>query len=212
MSVSKEAFREILNKSKDEVSGILNSMKTHGKSEQGWDASGELSNYDNHPAELGTQLFTLEMNNALKTHEEHRLYEINEALKRIDKGIFGQCAFCGSEISVERLFAVPYARLCNSCEEDKTITKGYLRKSRPNEELILDAPMGRKYLNEQDDDEHEGLEQFNDLMKYGSADTPQDIGGYHDYEEFYTNKVDHQGIVDPIEQISNEEYKRQLPD
>jgi methylthioribose-1-phosphate isomerase len=34
----------------------------------------------------------------------------------------------------------------------------------------------------------------------------------HDYEEFYTNEIDMQGIVDDMDQVSNEEYKRQLPD
>jgi hypothetical protein len=72
--------------------------------------------------------------------------------------------------------------------------------------------MGRKYLNKREDDEHEGMDQLNDLMKYGSAYSPQDLGGYHDYEEFYTNEIDMQGIVDDMDQVSNEEYKRQLPD
>jgi hypothetical protein len=48
-------------------------------------------------------------------------------------------------------------------------------------------------------------------MKYGSSDTPQDMGGYQDYEEFYTNEIDNQGIVEEIDKISNEQYRRQLP-
>jgi hypothetical protein len=83
---------------------------------------------------------------------------------------------------------------------------------RPNEELIWDAPFGRKYLNKREDDENEGLDYLNDLVKYGTSDSPQDMGGYYDYEEFYTNKVDTQGIVDKMDRISNEQYKRQLPD
>ncbi|HHV60405.1 MAG TPA: conjugal transfer protein TraR [Clostridiaceae bacterium] len=211
MTIDKEYFKRILTEKKYEIENVVESMEKHGMSEQGQDSSNELSNYDNHPAELGTQLFTLEMNNALKTHEEHIIYEIDEALKRIEKNTYGKCAFCGREIDRERLEAVPYARLCKACEDNKEIDKDFLIKNRPNEELVLDAPMGRKYLNQQEDDEHEGLDQFNDLMKYGSADSPQDLGGYKDYEEFYTIKVDKQGIVDPIDQISNEDYKRQLP-
>ena len=30
--------------------------------------------------------------------------------------------------------------------------------------------------------------------------------------EYYTNKIDKQGMVEQVENISNEEYKRQLPD
>jgi len=71
-----------------------------------------------------------------------------------------------------------------------------LDRQRPVEELIWDAPFGRKYLNKQEDDENEGMDQFNDLVKYGSSDTPQDMGGYYDFDEYYTNELDKQGIVD----------------
>lgn len=86
-----------------------------------------------------------------------------------------------------------------------------LKNQRPVEEKVIDMPRGRKYLNSREDDEFEGIDQLNDLLKQGSADTPQDMGGYEDYEEFYTNKLDMQGIVDPMDNISNEQYKRQLP-
>ena len=74
----------------------------------------------------------------------------------------------------------------------------------------MDTPLGRKYLNKREDDEYEGIDQLNDLMKYGSSDTPQDLGGYNDYKDFYTNKVDNQGIVDNVDKISTKQYKDQL--
>ncbi|MDF2524836.1 MAG: conjugal transfer protein TraR, partial [Clostridiales bacterium] len=162
--------------------------------------------------DLGTELFQVELNNALVVHQEHIKKEIHDALGRINEGDYGKCEFCGKEIAEERLEALPYARLCIECEESKVVTPKVLDRDRPVEELIWDAPLGRKYLNKQEDDEHEGMDQLYDLEKYGSSDTPQDMGGYKDYEEFYTNEVDLQGIVDPIELISNEQYKRQLPD
>ena len=87
-----------------------------------------------------------------------------------------------------------------------------LKRQRPVEERIWDAPFGRKYLNRREDDEFEGLDQLFDLVKYGSSDTPQDMGGYFDYEEYYTNEMDQQGVVDEMDKISNEEYRKQLPD
>jgi DnaK suppressor protein len=39
------------------------------------------------------------------------------ALKRIEKKKYGICEDCESEISESRLDAVPYARLCTSCQE-----------------------------------------------------------------------------------------------
>ncbi|HHW47047.1 MAG TPA: conjugal transfer protein TraR [Clostridiaceae bacterium] len=206
-----EYFRQLLLKQKRDIEQTINTMKKNNTGTQGEYYPTELSSYDNHPAEIGTDLFGVEMNTALKVHEEHLLKEIHDALGRIDDGSFGKCEFCGNEISEERLEALPYARLCIDCEENKAIDPEILANSRPNEERVLDAPLGRKYLNQREDDEYEGLDQFYDLMKYGSSDSPQDLGGYHEYEEYYTNETDKQGIVDDMDDISNEEYKRQLP-
>lgn len=207
-----EFYRNLLNKQLETIGNTLQKMKENNDAEQDKYSPAELSNYDNHPAEIGTELYMLEHNTALKVHEEHLYDDISEALKRLEEGEYGKCAFCGEDIGEERLKAVPYARLCIECEEDKPVTPKVLSKSRPAEELVLDAPYGRKYLNKQEDDEHEGMDQLNDLMKYGSADGPQDMGGYEDYEEFFTNEIDRQGIVDDMDRISNEQYRRQLPD
>ncbi len=204
-------YRELLERNKAEISHTINLMKENDTAEQDKYSPSELSNYDNHPAEMGTELYQTEHNNALKVHEEHLLKDIDDAISRIDKGTFGKCAFCGNDIGEERLEVIPYTRLCIECEDNKVVKPHILNNIRPNEELVLDTPMGRKYLNRQEDDEHEGMDQLNDLMKYGSADSPQDMGGYHDYKDFYTNDTDRQGIVDDMDQVSNDEYKRQLP-
>ncbi|NLY43255.1 MAG: conjugal transfer protein TraR [Clostridiaceae bacterium] len=205
-------FKELLIKEREQHDRVLNDMKRYDLGENDKFSSGELSNYDNHPGDLGSEMFELEHNRGLQVNEEHNLKEIDDALKRIEDGTYGRCELCGKEIGEERLEIVPYARLCIDCEEKKKMDMELLMKNRPVEEKVLDAPFGRKYLNEQEDDEYEGMEQLNDLMKYGSASTPQDMGGYHDYKEYYTNEVDKQGIVDDMDQISNEYYKKQLPD
>lgn len=210
---SEKHFIDLLKQQGHEIEHTIESMKGNDTAEQDSYSSTELSSYDNHPAELGTQLFQVELNSALRVHEEHLLKEIHDALGRIDEGTYGKCAFCGKEINRERLEAIPYARLCIECEEDKAVEPEMLRNERPNEEkYIWDAPFGRKYLNKREDDEHEGMDYLNDLMKYGSADSPQDMGGYHDYEDYYTNEVDKQGIVDDMDNVSNDEYRKQLPD
>jgi YteA family regulatory protein len=207
-----EHYRKLLEKRAGELNHTIGMMKEHNEGEQDKYAPTELSNYDNHPAELATEVYLTELNTALKVHEENILRDIKDALDRIDEGTYGICARCGREIPAERLEAIPYAKNCVDCED--TLESEPLRqfKGRANEELVLDAPLGRKYLNKQEDDEYEGKDQFNDLMKYGSSDSPQDLGGYHDYKEFYTNEIDRQGIVDDMDSVSNEEYKKQLPD
>jgi YteA family regulatory protein len=211
MDKNTEVLKQLLFKQKEDIEKTINNMKNHKIAEQDVDSPTELSNYDNHPAEIATELFQFELNNALKVHEEHLLQEINDALDKINNGKYGKCELCNKKISYERLEALPYSRLCINCEKDREENMEFLKNQRPIEEKVLDVPIGRKYLNSREDDEFEGLDQLNDLLKYGSADTPQDMGGYEDYEEFYTNELDKQGIVDHMDNISNEQYKRQLP-
>lgn len=206
-----DILKQSLIKQKKAIEKTINNMKNHKIAKQDVYSPNELSNYDNHPAEIATELFQLELNNALKVHEEHLLEEINDALEKIDGGKYGECETCGRKIPYKRLKALPYSRLCINCQNNKEETKKLKGNQRPVEEKVLDVPLGRKYLNSRDDDEFEGIDQLNDLLKYGSADTPQDMGGYEDYEEFYTNELDKQGIVDHMDNISNEQYKRQLP-
>lgn len=206
------SLRDTLAKRQSEIQHTIEIMKENKTAEQDKYSPTELSNYDNHPGDLGTEVYQVQFNNALRVHEEHELKDIDDALKKIQDGSYGKCEFCGNDIDIERLKAIPSVKLCIDCEEDKPVTLGILKMERPNEELVWDAPFGRKYLNKREDDENEGLDYLNDLVKYGTSDGPQDMGGYYDYEEFYTNEIDTQGIVDKMDRISNEQYKRQLPD
>ncbi|WP_164667834.1 TraR/DksA family transcriptional regulator [Virgibacillus doumboii] len=49
---------------------------------------------------------------------EQQLHEVNEALKRMEKGTYGICVDTGKEIPLERLKAVPYAKRTVEAEED----------------------------------------------------------------------------------------------
>jgi len=208
----REHFKKLLEKQLNEIEHTIGIMKENNTAQQDLNSPTELSNYDNHPAEIASELFQVEMNTALKVHEENILVQIKSALGRIGDGSYGYCVRCSAEIPKERLEALPYAEMCIKCEKEDEDSPERRRKERPNEERVLDAPMGRKYLNRQEDDEYEGMDQFNDLMKYGSSDGPQDLGGFHDYEEFYTNETDKQGVVDDMDRISNDVYRQQLPD
>src|ERR1700731_1430440 len=47
-----------------------------------------------------------------------RLKSIQEALKRMDRGEFGECTRCGEDINEKRLMAVPWATMCITCQEE----------------------------------------------------------------------------------------------
>ncbi len=42
---------------------------------------------------------------------------LTQALQRIQRETFGECAHCGGDISVKRLEALPWARYCVTCQE-----------------------------------------------------------------------------------------------
>jgi len=48
------------------------------------------------------------------------LREIDNALKRVAGGTYGECEACGGQISPNRLKAIPWARYCLSCQEERS--------------------------------------------------------------------------------------------
>ncbi|MEZ5304010.1 MAG: TraR/DksA C4-type zinc finger protein [Verrucomicrobiales bacterium] len=54
---------------------------------------------------------------SLLSKEQDALYEIEEALKRIDKGTYGVCEMSGEKIPHARLEAIPFARFTMECQE-----------------------------------------------------------------------------------------------
>ena len=45
------------------------------------------------------------------------LNEIDDALKRIEKGTYGTCEMCDESIAIGRLRAKPFAKFCTPCRE-----------------------------------------------------------------------------------------------
>lgn len=52
----------------------------------------------------------------LTDNEVHLLDEVEAALRRIEKGVFGYCEANGERIAQARLKAMPYARYCINCQ------------------------------------------------------------------------------------------------
>jgi DnaK suppressor protein len=55
----------------------------------------------------------------LRNRESLYLKKVDEALKRIAEGSFGECEECGEDIELRRLEARPTATLCVACKEDQ---------------------------------------------------------------------------------------------
>jgi RNA polymerase-binding transcription factor DksA len=70
----------------------------------------ELSNYDQHPADTGTETFEREKDLSILDSLEAELGELEAALQRVDEGTYGIDEVTGDPIAPERLEAVPTAR------------------------------------------------------------------------------------------------------
>lgn len=55
----------------------------------------------------------------LRNRETLYIKKVEEALKRIEEGTFGECEECGEDIEVRRLEARPTATLCVGCKEEQ---------------------------------------------------------------------------------------------
>src|SRR3989338_3849646 len=96
----------------------LNHLERDNLNRSQRDASGDLSGYSFHMADMATDNFDREFSLDLASTEQTILNRIDEALKKIDDGTYGICEDCGKPISLKRLKAVPYAKLCIKCKED----------------------------------------------------------------------------------------------
>ena len=54
----------------------------------------------------------------LRDREKFLLNKIEEALSRMDEGVYGECFECGEEIAFLRLKARPVAELCIDCKQE----------------------------------------------------------------------------------------------
>ena len=61
---------------------------------------------------------------ALDARETAELAAVDAALKRIEDGVYGQCADCGVEIPAPRLHAAPEAARCIDCQDKRENSHG----------------------------------------------------------------------------------------
>src|SRR5947209_18137594 len=57
-----------------------------------------------------------EINSQLAEIESRELEQIERALHRIVKGVYGRCEFCGGKIAEARINALPYTNSCIDCQ------------------------------------------------------------------------------------------------
>ena len=70
----------------------------------------EMESYGVHMADSGTDNFDRDFNLSLLSSDQDVIYEIEEALKRIEKDTYGVCEITGKPIPQTRLNAIPWTR------------------------------------------------------------------------------------------------------
>lgn len=84
-------------------------------------AIGDLDLFQNKPSKTGDVLDAVadtvqsELNSQLLEVESRELAAIDEAIERLDQGMYGNCSSCNKAIPLTRLRAVPYAKECIDC-------------------------------------------------------------------------------------------------
>ena len=173
------------------------------------DSVEELSAYDNHPADLGTETFEREKDLALWNSSNETYERIGEALERIDAGSYGHCELCGEMIDEERLEALPYTSLCIQCAE--ATEEKYINRNRPVEEEVLTPPFGRTFLDDSDNVATDGEDVWQSVARYGSSDSPSDLGGVDSYDDAYYDSDEEQGIVERTEAVLDVTENDEIP-
>ena len=108
-------YRKLLLEKREEVtSEIKHIARENLKSQR--EASGDLSGYSYHPADMASDSYERELSFNIASGEQEIVYEIDEALKRIKEGKYGKCVDCGKNIPAKRLKAVPYTICCIQCQ------------------------------------------------------------------------------------------------
>jgi YteA family regulatory protein len=192
-----------------------------GLSESQGDSSGELSMYDNHPADTATGLYEREKDIALNEHAEFQLNQLNRSLENMAEGDYGICVTCGTAIPFERLEAIPTTEYCIKHSVDNHVSD-----RRPVEEEFLNPPFGRTSLDEQgDQNQFDGEDAWQIVESWGNSDSPAmaEDPEIFDYDSVYIEADEPDGYVEPIESflatdlygnhvsiVRNREYRRYM--
>ena len=110
-------FKELLLKKKADLARGIEHLANDALKTSQRDASGDLSAYSLHMADMATDNYDREFALNLADNEQKLLHRIEAAIEKLDGDSYGLCELCNKKISKVRLRAVPYAELCVPCQE-----------------------------------------------------------------------------------------------
>lgn len=193
-------FKDKLKKQRDAACDLLEQMEKNETIKSNNEIANELSLYDNHPADNAGPIYDRQRGMALQKNETVIVKKIDEALHNIENGTYGMCKRCGKEIDTNRLEFVPYAEYCVDCQKILDSKKPSEKNNRPSEEEVLKDTVDN------------GYDGYNDQVEFDMEDSYQSVGKFNRRKNIVEEYVDEdERYTDPIERISNGQYKSQLP-
>ena len=112
-------FKTLLLKKREEVSDEVRHIEKETLDKSPKEASGDLSNYTYHMADMATDNYERDFSYKIVSNEQELLYRIDEALTKIREGTYGKCERCGKRIRKKRLRVMPYAKYCIGCQDEE---------------------------------------------------------------------------------------------
>ncbi|CEP69489.1 Zinc finger, DksA/TraR C4-type [Moorella glycerini] len=197
-----EHFRQKLLEEKKRLEEQIDTFNSGGLRESLLESTQELSRYDNHPGDLGSEEFERSKDLALRDNARIQLQKIDDALESIQEGTYGYCRVCGQEIPRERLEAIPETTLCLECRK-KMEGAGDINR-RPIEEQVILPPFGGQFS-----DPYQKHPDEEEAIMYDGEDTWQDLAQTIEHASesrsgAYFGPLDldeDQGYVEPVEGI-----------
>jgi len=111
-------YKDLLLKLRDRIIDEISFLSHDNLNRSQKESSGDLSSHSFHMADQGTDNFDREFAASLLNNEHDVLYEIEEALRRIEQGTYGICEMSEKPIERERLKVIPFARYCVAVQSE----------------------------------------------------------------------------------------------
>ena len=195
---------QALRRRRRDLQSTLTSMREGVLSESLREGLSELSAYDNHPADLGTETFKRSQQLAIADLFDRSVAEVDAALQRVREGTYGVCERCGEAIAAERLVAIPEARHCVPCQQTIDAKQAEVSQ-RPIEEELLSPPFARTWNDGTDKVGFDGEDAWQAVAQFGSSDTPSDVPGTREYPHIFEDYDERHGAVEDIENMVDAE-------
>lgn len=113
--IEMRVFKRQLLAMRSRLRGDVNAMANAALNKTRSESSGDLSSMPIHMADVGSDNFEQEFTLGLMESEEETLEHIENALERIEEGVYGVCVECEAKIPKARLNVIPFTPHCVKC-------------------------------------------------------------------------------------------------